>query len=99
MIIEEQNHFPIQEILLKKKKEPRTREVINNEYQQNALNLGHKSRILRQLIDQQEQVEKEIKAHLEMLLTLNAEADHVAKEEANQKVSPPQVVDVEGASA
>lgn len=86
------------------KPKQRTKKEVDNDYQMQAVLLGHKSRILAnlqtQLKNEIERVENEIKEHLDKLLALNEEGMRLPQEEAPQQlkvagessISPPQDV-------
>jgi len=54
-------------------KKYRTKEEIDQEYSSHALQLGHKRRVLAQILQDAERMEGEIEGHLSELLRLNQE--------------------------
>jgi hypothetical protein len=52
---------------------PRSREEVDKDYTFHAIQVGHKSRILRQIYADAERFKKEIEQHEDMLLTINSE--------------------------
>jgi uncharacterized coiled-coil protein SlyX len=68
----------------------RTRKEVDQDYSNQALLLGHKSRVLAQVKAEVERLEKEIKGHLDRLLELNQEGVALPAEET--PVLTPEVV-------
>lgn len=66
----------------------RTRKEVDSDYSNQALLLGHKSRVLAQVKAEAERLEKEIKAHTERLLELNVEGMKLPPEEKTEVLTP-----------
>lgn len=71
-----------------KKKVPRTREQLQEEYNKYACILGHKSRLLYQTQIQAVAAEKEVKALLEHLVALNEEGMKLPKPITTDTIQP-----------
>lgn len=65
----------------------RAREEIDKDYQENALYLGHKTRVLTCLKQDVERLEAEIGSHLESLLKINKEGLAFAQKEQIKAVA------------
>jgi len=66
----------------------RTRKDVDQEYSQQALLLGHKSRVLAQIKADFERVQGEINQHVAKLLELNKEGMSLPPEEVKEAAQP-----------
>lgn len=66
--------------LLGFKPKTRTRAEVDQEYSQHALQLGHKRRVLEQILEDAKRMEDQIQAHLDRLMSLNSEGMRIPAE-------------------
>jgi hypothetical protein len=71
----------------------RTLQEINNEYQQHALQAGHKCRIVADMEKQLPRIQSEIEDHIQTMIRLTAEADGLPRPQPSMASAPtpPQV--------
>lgn len=75
------------------KKKKRTREEINQEYNNEAVLFGHKSALLSETTKQLEEIEKELNGHLVKMIKLRKEAStstavHTKTESKSTETNP-----------